>query len=90
MRLMLTAALLLVATNTYAVSEDDYAVCLIGQTVIALHNQAPDALNPMYDSLKAAHSMCEAPKVSEAKLREVDDYVETVVEEVMVERMASE
>lgn len=83
MRTLLTAALLLVATNSYAVSEDDYAVCLIGQTMIALHNQASDALNPMYDSLKAAHSMCDAPPISEQRLAEIDDYVENVIEEVV-------
>lgn len=90
MRWMLITAFLSFTTNAHAVSEDDYAVCLIGQTVIALHNQAPDALNPMYDSLKAAKSLCEAPKMAEQRLAEIDDYVEDVVESVMVERMAAE
>jgi len=83
MRLILTAAFLAIATNSYAVSEDDYAVCLIGNTIIALHNQAPDALNPMYDSLKAAHSLCEAPALDKKKLGEIDDYVENVIEETV-------
>ena len=82
MKTLLLAALLL-STPALASTEDDYAVCLVGNTVIALSNQTADALNPLYDSLKAAHSLCEAPKVSEAKLREIDNYVEDVVEQVI-------
>lgn len=89
MRTLLTAAFLLVATNSYAVSEDDYAVCLIGNTMIGLYNQA-DALNPMHDALRAAHSICEAPASDDQKLSEIDDYVEDVIESLMVERMAAE
>jgi len=79
----LMLAALLLSSPALAMTEDEYAVCLTGNTVIALSNQAPDALNPLYDSLKAAHSLCEAPKVSEDRLREIDNYVEDVVEQAI-------
>ena len=84
MRLILTAAALLLAVGTaFALPGDDYAVCLIGQSVISLHNPPDDAVAPLSSSLNVAHSLCPVPATLAAKtVLEIDEYVETIVEDV--------
>ena len=60
MRVVLTIAFLQVAGTAFALPGDEYAICLVGQADIALHDQ-PDALNPFSDSLDAAHGECQSP-----------------------------
>ncbi|MEP9387172.1 hypothetical protein [Mesorhizobium sp. KR9-304] len=81
--MVLTIAFLQIAGGAFALPADDYATCLVGQAVIALHNQSNDAINPFSAAIEAAHAACSPPDGLSTKARsEISDYVETIVEDV--------